>query len=139
MRSIFSSDLNHPDIQSNQAGARVRASGKPEYSQAFEAVWSVVDKRGSKNKASIAWRKRGSPSPDVVSTKRREYLTSLESWRNPQDIATWLNDFGHTQTYGPPPAEKKPIRPVEPIAVRMEREREERIAAEEEERIPWAR
>jgi hypothetical protein len=50
------------------------------------------------------------------------YLASLEEWRSPKDLSSWLNVGGHLQQWEP--RKVSPIRRVDP-AVRREEERED--------------
>jgi hypothetical protein len=89
--------LSNPD--QTQTPARVKKPAEPNYTAAFEAVWAGCDRRGVKFPAFKAWEKCGKPPAEQVVAVWKAYLASLEEWRSPQDVSTWLNARGHTQEW----------------------------------------
>jgi hypothetical protein len=57
-----------------------------------------------------------------VVTAWKAYLSSLEEWRSPKDLSSWLNINGHLQRWQPRAA--TPIRRIDP-AVRAREEAED--------------
>lgn len=107
---------------SNQTRARVRAIAGPSYEPEYLPIWAATDKRGDKFKGQKAWISRGRPPLEIVQPKWKQYRASLESWRNPKDLSTWLNNWGHTHEYtpaAPEPARKAPVSAA--VAVEMGR------------------
>lgn len=133
---ISSSQESSLPLRSNpdQTQARVRAEPAPTYPQDFEQIWAGTGRRGDKFAALKAWKKRGKPGWDIVGPAHAAYVRSLPSWRNPKDLSTWLNNYGHTQTYGDPPPEPKreSANGRETFEAQRNREREEAIARESE-------
>jgi hypothetical protein len=70
------------------------------YPKAFEEVWEGCDRKGGKGAALKAWGKSKPPASLVVPAWKR-YVASLEDWRNPQDVSTWLNQRGWLSEYVP--------------------------------------
>jgi len=81
------------------------------------------------------WIKRGRPDHEVVAVKWAEYRASLPSWRNPKDLSTWLNNFGHTHDYIPAPAEKPKGNGIVSAAVAIEQGRSHRVLTDRLKRI----
>lgn len=75
-------------------------AGAPACPPEFEELWKGCDRKGHKADALKAWRKVRPPSSVVVPAWKR-YVGSLEEWRQPRDVATWLNAKGWLETYVP--------------------------------------
>lgn len=74
------------------------AAGLP-YPDAFESLWIGCDRKGSKFDAHKAWVKVGRPEWGMVVSSWKRYVASLEEWRNPKDVATWLRARGYLEEY----------------------------------------
>lgn len=75
------------------------------FTKDFETLWAATGKRhGNKEPAFRAYVKRGSPDPARVAITWTAYVASLPDWQSPQHLSTWLNQGGHLEKYGAPPA-----------------------------------
>jgi hypothetical protein len=122
------SDLSDPNPESvvNPKRAHVKAKRRVvEYSPEFERLWEATGK-GHKEPAMKAWVAAGKPDVDEVITAWKAYLASLDEWRSPKDLSSWLNISGYKQTWRPFVKQVKPAAPAEPFAVRDERARTQR-------------
>lgn len=99
------------------------------YPKAFEEVWEGCDRKGGKGAAFKAWGK-SKPPASLVAPAWKRYVASLEEWRNPQDVSTWLNERGWLNEYVPyaKPGGQPPAKKSESFEER--KRREDREAAE---------
>jgi len=119
------SDPN-PESVVNPKRAHVKAKRRVvEYSPEFERLWEATGK-GHKEPAMKAWVAAGKPDVDEVTTAWKAYLASLDDWRSPKDLSSWLNINGHKQMWRPFVKAAKPVAPAESFAVRDERARQRR-------------
>jgi hypothetical protein len=96
-----------------------------EYTEDFETLWTATGRHGHKEPAARAYAAAGSPDPARAAIAWTAYLASLEEWRSPKDLSSWLGINGHLQQYGPPPAPRQ----MKTAALRTEEDRTARAAA----------
>lgn len=70
------------------------------YPPEFEEIWSGCDRKGGKHDALKAWKKSKPPAAKVIASWKL-YVASLEDWRQPKDVSTWLNARGWLEDYKP--------------------------------------
>lgn len=76
--------------------------GVPKYPAEFEAVWEGVGRRGDKEPALRAWRKRGKPTWAQIGPVWAAYMLSDSPSRGyVKDLSTWFNKGCHTQEWAP--------------------------------------
>lgn len=98
-KSIGSGSLP-PDSNPDVADLPERAR-ELDYPAEFETIWAETGRRGHKEPACKAWKKKGKPAAALVVPAWNAYKASLEEWRNPKDLSSWLNINGHRQEWIP--------------------------------------
>jgi len=96
-----SSSGSDPDPISNSS-TRDPSATEQQYDVAFELIWVSTGRRGIKFRAFRAWKRVGRPSWERISYAWEAYLLSDRPVRGfTQDLSTWLNGRGHTQSWKP--------------------------------------
>lgn len=91
-----------PSQQSGSGRAIHIGTSRTEYHEAFEILWDMTGKRGTKLPAYKAWNKQGRPTWVDVQAAWGAYLLSDRPRAGfVQDLSTWLNARGWTQEWPP--------------------------------------
>ena len=140
--SVLDLSLGNPSLGTapseppDQTRARRGRPSATEYPAEFEQIWDgCKPRKGNKHPAFKAWVKF-KPEPNFTIRIYQARLRT-DQWQRGYipNLSTWLNEKGWETEPDPSEFVSKPDRLAEPLAVRVERERSDRHAAEWEESV----